>query len=298
MDNNQEDIDTKVKIFNFIFLADMAVGSIAGLSTTFISGLNISELHKAHLLVPFIATGLIALTILSIYTIFDQYHRIGTTFQDSRYKLTAEMSFYLCFFGIIINLSLLTSVIVLLCYAIKSPLSILATGSTSKIGMALLFIGICCLMQSLYIALSLVKWNKNFKAILCNKNASFSAYNRMLVSASRGSGANVELMLGWVFFSLGFLFLSLKSFDLIHLNNFLMTAFISISLFSTSILFLLVSHMGGHPNNECLRKTHIKISYATKFFVHHFEKSVANSINTNEPLLPSHEVELVETLST
>jgi hypothetical protein len=265
-----------VKRLNRVFVPIITIGALAATTDIILNNVNIHPLStKTWLACSFLSVSLVALFVLGVCTTVDQYLRLGYPFKDTIFQLNNTI-WILWFISVaIINLAFITSAVILMFELTTHHLASLPIHHSAVVGKAAMVLAGSCALHALFTIFSLVIWYRNFNELLKNAGNNQSTNSRqaeMLSIAARGSGSLCELLLCWMFLMGGFIFTSLKLSNAINLHSSFLDQFVSIVLFATAALFLIMSFMGGHPPSECSRKLHLKASYFTKGFNCYLDK--------------------------
>jgi len=265
-----------VKNLNRVFVPTITIGVIAAATNIILTNINIQPMStKAWLACGFLSASLVAMFILGICTTIDQYFRLGFPFKGTTFELKKYVWVLWFIFGALINITLITSAAILMVELTMHHLASLPTHHSALIGKAAMGLVGSSVLHALFTIFSFIIWYGNFNRLLRNEGRNESTYSRqsdMVAIAAKGSGSLCELLLSWMFFAGGFFFTSLKLTNTINLHSHVLDQFIPITLFTTGLLFLLMSFMGGHPPSACSRTMHSKLSYITKGFKCYLDK--------------------------
>jgi len=301
--NNANQIDNVlpvkkgIKIFNSVFFSNVIVGIISGIALLTIINTDIKPMSTQKILIcTFIGICLASLVILGGCATVDQYNRLGYPFKKTEFAIKKHTWCILYILGVIVNLALLLAVPTLvLALLLEFNLFSLPINHSYLIKGGAIALAISCFLHVISTLVCIIIWFKNFNRLLARQRS--HRYSKQFIKvAVRGSGSLCELLLGWVLFSGGFTISTLKEYKIIRINNPLSLQLLLATLFSLGLLFVFMSFMGGHPNNQCLKATYPKVSCISKFF-HCFFKKKFEPLHMMADIVPTDSLKKSSLLS-
>ena len=215
------EVKWQIKLANYIYLSGITISTLAGTTNMIIThASSYSKDTQAWITCVLLTLCLIALVLLSISAIIRMYFVVLYTFKKTIYAIGKNARNLFCVFilGITLNIALLISSTILAIDLNKAHRVVLPFHHSTLVSNAVRVLSICCLINAIFAVLSLALWIRTLTRFLHDQPRENKA-KKMISLTIEVAASFIELFLTWLFFSAGFMLISFKLSNTVHLNK-------------------------------------------------------------------------------